>query len=45
MKRFDVESFGDRCPDNWQEIIDYLNGKLTGDDDKDDMEQNLGHIL
>ena len=38
MRKFDVDSFGSMCPENWEEIIDYLNDKLTGDEDKDDME-------
>ena len=26
--RFDGDSFGSNCPDNWQEIVDYLNDVL-----------------
>ena len=36
MKKFDVDSFGNRCPENWEEIVDFLNSKL---EDGDDMEQ------
>lgn len=33
---FNVDSFGSRCPENWEEIVDYLNSLL---DEEDDMEQ------
>lgn len=36
MKKFDGDSFGSRCPENWEEIVDFLNSKL---EDGDDMEQ------
>lgn len=26
--RFTEDSFGSECPDNWEEIADYLNDKL-----------------
>lgn len=25
---FTVDSFGSNCPDNWEEIVDYLNDKI-----------------
>lgn len=27
--RFTEDSFGSECPDNWQEIADYLNDKIA----------------
>ena len=38
MKRFDGDSFGSNCPDNWEEIIDYLNDILESRSE-DDMEE------
>lgn len=35
---FTVESFGANCPENWEEICDYLNEKIEDDTDSDDME-------
>ena len=34
---FTVDSFGSRCPKNWEEIINYLNEKLeeAGEDPED----------
>ena len=38
MKRFDGESFGSNCPDNWEEIVDYLNDILeSGSDDMEEI--------
>lgn len=28
MKHFDGDSFGSDCPENWEEIVDYLNDRL-----------------
>lgn len=37
MKKFDADSFDSRCPENWEEIVDYLNSKIG--EESDDMEQ------
>ena len=35
---FTVDSFGSRCPENWEEIINYLNEKLEEtDEDPEDI--------
>lgn len=31
------ESFWDRCPDNWEEIADFLNEKIAEGEDPDDV--------
>lgn len=36
--KFDSESFGSNCPENWEEIIDYLNEKIEDGMDRDDLE-------
>ena len=28
MKKFTGDSFGSNCPDNWEEIVDFLNSIL-----------------
>ena len=38
MKRFDGDSFGSNCPDNWEEIADFLNDILESET-KDDMDE------
>lgn len=37
MKRFDADSFGSMCPENWEEIADYLNNKLEAGEDPDEI--------
>ena len=27
--RFTEDSFGSECPDNWEEVADYLNSKIA----------------
>ena len=36
---FTVDSFGSDCPQNWQEIVDFLNTKITEEMDRDDLEK------
>lgn len=35
--KFDVDSFGSRCPDNWEEIVEYLNSRLEDGEDPEEI--------
>ena len=45
MKYFDAEGFGSICPENWEEICDYLNDKLESEVEEDTDEISEQEII
>ena len=41
MKKYEFngDSFGANCPENWEEICEYLNSKVEDGMDSDDVEE------
>lgn len=35
-----VDSFGSRCPENWEEIADWMNEKIESGEDPDEVWEN-----